>query len=73
MTTYDTNGNDYTPIMLKDVKPGEFITRKPNTNNVYIRGAFERTSKKYSITATADHCKELLLKGSTIVYTGFTY
>lgn len=73
MTLYDTDGNDYTPIMLKDVKLGEFITRKPNLNKVYIRGSYARENKKFSLTDMDDFNRYIYLTGETIVYTGFTY
>ena len=73
MTLYDSLGNDFTPAKLKDIKAGEFITRKANTNKVYIKGSYDRTAKKYSLTDTTDHCREIFLSGETVVYIGFTY
>lgn len=73
MVIYDEHGNDFTPIKLKEVKLGQFITRKPNLNKVYIRGSYARENKKFSLTDMDDFNKYLYLNGNTIVYTGFTY
>ena len=39
-------------MILKELKKGEYFTRKnipyPTDNQVYIRGDYDRTSKKYS-------------------------
>jgi hypothetical protein len=73
MTVYDSNGNDFTMATLRDVKAGEFVTRKANLNKVYIKGAYDRATKRYSLTDTTDHCREIFLKADAIVFIGFTY
>lgn len=65
--------NDFTPCMLKDVKLGEFITRKPSTRTVYTRGEYDRASKRYAIDDYSDHGRQLFLRGDTVVYVGFIY
>lgn len=72
-TSILNNDNDFTPIALKDVKPGEFVTRKPNTNTVFTKSYYDRASKTYALNDYNDHCRQVFLKGSTIVYIGFTY
>lgn len=64
--------NDFTPCLLKDVKLGEFITRKPSTRTVYTRGEYDRASKRYAIDDYSDG-RQLFLRGDTVVYIGFTY
>jgi hypothetical protein len=64
--------NDFTPCLLKDVKLGEFITRKPSTRIVYTRGEYDRASKRYAIDDYSDG-RQLFLRGDTVVYVGFTY
>lgn len=76
MTTLDTiyiDGNDYHPIALRDVALGDFVMRKPASKTVYRRGDYDRASKTYSLGDYNDHGREVFLKGSTIVYVGFTY
>lgn len=60
-------------IKLSKVKKGEFVKRKPNSQTVYSRGDYERSIKKYSLIDEEDICREIFLKGSTIVYIGFEH
>ena len=60
-------------IKLKDVKSGEFIMRKPDAKKVYTKGDYDKTYKKYSCEDWEDISRNLLLKGETIVYTGFEF
>ncbi len=65
--------NDFTPCLLKDVKLGEFITRKPSTKTVFTRGEYDRPSKRYALNDYNDHYRQVFLRGDTVVYVGFTY
>lgn len=67
------DGNDYHPIALKDVKAGEFVVRKAGAKTVFTRGDYDRATKTYALDDYNDHCRQVFLKGSTIVYIGFTY
>lgn len=62
---------------LKDLKRGELFTRKPhdepNELQVYIRGEYDRSLKRYEVTKWADMNRVIMLKGETTVYTGFTF
>lgn len=64
-------------MILKELKKGEYFTRKnipyPTDNQVYIRGDYDRTSKKYSCLHFNDINREIFLKGDTIIYTDFTF
>ena len=60
-------------IQLKKVQLGDFLKRSETTNKVYIRGRYERGLKRYACQDTDDISREMLLKGETIVYIGFTY
>ncbi len=75
MTTiiYDATGNDFTPCEMRDVPPGAFFTFKPNLNNVYVKGDYDRAYKEYSTTHADDMNKERFVKSSKIVYINFTY
>lgn len=67
------NGDDFTPIQLKDVKAGEFVVRKVGSKTVFTRGDYDRSTKTYALDDYNDYCRQVFLKGSTIVYIGFTY
>lgn len=64
---------EFTAIMLKNVKPGDFVTRKPNLNKVYRKAEYNRELKKYCLDDYNDSSRCIYLKGETIVYIGFTY
>lgn len=58
---------------LRDVKPGEYFKRKPDARAVFVRGAYDRSSKRISATDFEDMNRELLLQPSAAVYVGFTF
>ena len=62
---------------LKDLKQGEWFTRKPieepKESQVFIRRDYIRSDKKYSCERFSDMNSEIFLKGSTIVYTDFIF
>lgn len=60
-------------VKLNQVKPGEYIMRKPDSKTVFIKGAYDRGSKAFSLTDTNDISREIFLKPETLVYVGFTY
>ena len=65
------------PIKLKDVKLGEYFTLKPiaepKENQVFIRGEYDRTDKRYECTRFDDISIARMLKGDTLVYIDFTF
>ena len=64
-------------VLLKDVKNNEWFTRKPieepKESQVYIKGDYDRTDKKYCCTHWNDIGNDVFLKGSTKVYVEFTF
>lgn len=65
-------------VTIKELKKGDFFTLRdygeyPDENRVYVRGEYERSEKKYSCTKYSDWCAETFKKGTTKVYTGFTF
>ena len=65
---------------IKDVKKGEYIKRSLNTHRIYTRSDYVRgkdylgrTINKYACGDVEDISREIFLKGSTIVWVGFTY
>lgn len=71
------------PVLLKQVKKGEFftLTDKVKCNEdgevlsryVYVRDAYDRESKKYEVYKFDDVCNYRFMKGTRIVYVGFEF
>jgi len=64
-------------MTLKELKRGDMFTLKdiefPRESQVYIRGEYDRGSKTYSCIKWNDVNKEIFRKGTTKVYTEFTF
>ena len=64
-------------MKLKDLKIGEYFTLKPieepTESQVYIRGEYDRTERKYVCGKFSDISFSRLLKGDREVYTEFTF
>ena len=62
---------------VKDLKPGEWFTLKPieepKESQVYIRGEYDRSERKYECGKFSDISYSRYLKGNTPVYTDFTF
>jgi len=58
---------------LRDVKPGEYFKRKPDARAVFVRGAYDRSSKRIGATDFDDINRELFIKPDAIVFVGFTF
>ena len=67
------DGENYEPALVKDLPKGEFFVRKAGAKRVYKRGDYDRSSKRFSCIDELDFCREMLLRGDTVVYVGFTY
>ena len=60
-------------ITIKNVKPGDFVKRKADSKAVYIKGAYDRTTKSFELIDTDDINKVVYVKSDKIVFIGFTY
>lgn len=64
-------------IKLSELKQGEFFTLKPieypKESQVYIRGEYIRSEKKYSCIKFTDINCERFLLGNKEVYTDFIF
>lgn len=60
-------------VKLKDIPFGMVFKRKADASKVYIRTNFVRDDglNKYSCIDYDDSCREIFLKGDTVVYVGF--
>lgn len=59
-------------VELRKVKQGEFFRLSEN-GKVYVRGYFERSTKKYEVYLYGDVNREKFIKGSRIVIVDFEY
>ena len=64
-------------MLIKDLKIGEYFTLKPienpKENQVYIRGEYDRTEKKYDCGRADDISYSRYFNGDKEVYTDFVY
>lgn len=60
-------------ITAKDCAKGEFVKRKPDAKTVYIRGEYDRASKRYSLQDFNDTSREVWVKASTPLFIGFDF
>lgn len=64
-------------MKIKDLKKGEFFTKKeikfPKDNQVWIRGEYDYSEKKYECTKYDDISMTCYLSGNKEVYTDFMF
>lgn len=64
-------------MTVKQLKKGEWFTLKPisepKESQVFVRGEYDRTEKKYECGKFSDISYSRLLKGDTEVYTDFVF
>ena len=64
-------------ITVKDLKKGEFFTlvdvETPKESQVYVRGDYDRETKKYECHKWADVCSTRYFKGDKVVYTNLVF
>lgn len=66
-------------MQVKDLKKGDYFTRvslkekSAKPSQVYIRGEFNQSSKKYLCQKWDDISKSIMLKGDTEVYQDFIF
>lgn len=64
-------------MTIKELKQGEFFTKKPieepKDNQVWVRGEYIRSEKRYECYNWADINRFCYIKGDKEVYTGFTF
>ena len=61
----------FKPVEL--IAQGEFVKRKQDANKVYVRGAYDRATGRYSLSDTEDCSREIWVKRGTKLFIGFTY
>lgn len=64
-------------MKLKELAIGEYFTLKPlenpTENQIYIRGKYDRTYKKYDCGKFSDISYSRMFSGNKEVYTEFTF
>lgn len=64
-------------MKLKDLKLGEYFTLKPieypTESQVYVRGEYDRSEKKYDCGKFSDISYSRMFDGNKEVYTDFTF
>lgn len=64
-------------MTIREIKEGEFFTLKPIDNpkesQVYVRGPYDRSSRKYSAVKFSDINSERLFPADREVYVDFTF
>ena len=64
-------------MKVKNLKQGDLFTKKPLDNpkdsQVWMRGVYDRSQKRYECTRFDDNCTYCYLPGDKDVYTGFTF
>jgi len=64
-------------MTIRELKKGEFFTLKPIENptekQVYIRGEYDRSEKRYECGKFDDICETRYFKPDRVVYTDFTF
>ena len=64
-------------MKLKDLKPGDMFTKKniaePSEHQVWIRQAYDRSTKKYEIMRFDDISDVQLMDGNKEIFVDFTF
>ena len=64
-------------MTVKELKKGDYFTLKPieepKESQVYVRGEYDRSEKKYSCYKFSDVNAERFYKGDKEVYTDFIF
>ena len=58
---------------LRDVPRGEFLRRKLDAKKTYTRGEYDRSYKRYRCDDWDDISRDIMLKGSQLVWVGFKF
>lgn len=62
------------PVLLRDVKKGDYFKRSETAKKVYVRGHYVGgTTKRYSVHPFDDVNNEMFLRGDSIVWIDFEF
>lgn len=57
---------------VEAIKVGELVRRKDG-GPVFVRGEYDRTTKRYSLSYFSDTCREVFVKKGTKLFVGFSF
>ncbi len=60
-------------MKVEQIKKGEYVRRKADAVKTYIRGEYDKSSKRFSLVDCDDINRELFVKRGTELFTDFTY
>ena len=60
-------------IALRNVKPNDFVKRKLDSNKVYRRGTYDKSTKSFELLDCEDMNRSIFVKADKPVVVGFTY
>lgn len=66
------NNEFHLEVLLREVKKGDLVRLRKN-GGVYIRGDYDRESKRYELTKWDDVSKTSYYRGDRKVFIGFTF
>lgn len=58
---------------VETLPKGEYVKRTPDAAKVYVRGDYDRATKRYSLRDASDINREVWVKRGTELFHGFTY
>ncbi len=56
-------------VTVENIKIGELVKRTPTSRKTYLRGEYNRFSKRYSLTDYNDISAEFQVKKGTLLFT----
>lgn len=60
-------------IQLKELPRGALFKRNPSAHDIYERGTYDRSLKRFECTKWFNICQWMYLRGTTIVYVDFEF
>lgn len=61
------------PSKISQIKPNEYIRRKPDSKKTYIKNTYSKSMKAYSCVDFDDINNKIFIKSNTIVFIDFTF
>ena len=68
---------DRVQMTVRELSQGDFFTKRPiqypSENQVWIRGKYDRSARRYACTRFSDLCDVQLLPGDKVVFCDFIF
>jgi hypothetical protein len=72
-TGHTIDGDFMTPVLVENVKQGDYVKRKFDAKGVFFRMGYDREMKAYRLDSCDDISKSVWVKKGTVLVVGFTY